>query len=69
MAFVELQHLILKKESPEKRLSKADGSTERHMSEAAVMLAFAMLYSLAALRTYTFVQTVSTASGSRFKLG
>jgi len=42
MAFVELQHLILEKDPPEKRLSKADGSTERHMSEAAVMLAFAM---------------------------
>jgi|APAra7269096714_1048519.scaffolds.fasta_scaffold02798_5 hypothetical protein len=42
MVFVELQHLILEKEPPEKRLSKADGSTERHMSEAAVMLAFAM---------------------------
>ncbi|MBY3178530.1 hypothetical protein HFO27_28490 [Rhizobium leguminosarum] len=42
MAFVELQHLILEKDPPEKRLSKADGSIERHMSEAAVMLAFAM---------------------------
>lgn len=42
MNFLHLQHLILIKEPPEKRLAKAEGGTEHHMSEAAVMLAFAM---------------------------
>ncbi|MDF1633097.1 hypothetical protein [Mycoplana sp. MJR14] len=42
MNFSELHKLILIRQPPEKRLSKADGSNEHHMSEAAVMLAFAM---------------------------
>ena len=42
MNFSELQNLILVREPPEKRLSKAEGGMEKHMSEAAVMLAFAM---------------------------
>lgn len=42
MNFSELQNLVLVKESPEKRLAKAEGGIEQHMSEAAVMLAFAM---------------------------
>lgn len=39
---VVLQNLVLEKAPPEKRLAKAEGGNERHMSEAAVMLAFAM---------------------------
>lgn len=42
MTFSELQSLISMKEPPEKRLAKAEGGVEHHMSEAAVMLAFAM---------------------------
>ncbi|EHK76242.1 hypothetical protein SM0020_19627 [Sinorhizobium meliloti CCNWSX0020] len=42
MRFSELQNLILVMEPPEKRLAKAEGGVEHHMSEAAVMLAFAM---------------------------
>lgn len=42
MKFLALQNLILIREPPEKRLAKADGGKEQHMSEAAVMLAFAM---------------------------
>jgi hypothetical protein len=42
MDLIDLQHLILEKDPPEKRLSKTDGGVERHMSEAAVMLGFAM---------------------------
>lgn len=42
MNFSHLQNLILTKEPPEKRLAKAEGGNERYMSEAAVMLAFAM---------------------------
>lgn len=42
MEFQHLQNLILIKEPPEKRFAKAEGGTEHHMSEAAVMLAFAM---------------------------
>lgn len=45
----KLENLILIREPPEKRLSKAEGGMEQHMSEAAVMLAFAMhLFSLGA---------------------
>ena len=42
VSFSHLQNLILFKKPPEKRLSKAVGGSEHHMSEAAVMLAFAM---------------------------
>lgn len=48
---LELQNLILIKEPPEKRLAKANGGKEHHMSEAAVMLAFAIhLFSRGALK-------------------
>lgn len=42
MNLLELQNLTLMREPPEKRLPKAEGGIEQHMSGTAVILAFAM---------------------------